>query len=220
MSAHDDAVETQAPSNHDLNVAAGAVLVAVNAGIGVVRLALLPARILARGPLVAPFVHNSSTASPTVGDDAGARVRERLEAVPERVVEQVVADLDAGEIAGIAIDGEAAERIARQVLASPALERILMSPRASGWSSRSQPARRFARRSRSSPPAFSARRSTRSAPLPGRADDAARPLGRPKAITPASPRGRWLSGSTPRWRMPSTWSASAASRSLPRWRAA
>jgi uncharacterized RDD family membrane protein YckC len=44
------------------------------------------------------------------------------------VVEQVVADLDAGEVAGIAIDGEAAERIARQVLASPALERILLSP--------------------------------------------------------------------------------------------
>ena len=128
MSAHDDAVETQAPANHDLNVAAGAVLVAVNAGIGAVRLALLPARILARGPLVAPFVHKQADRLAAVGDDAGARVRERLEAVPERVVEQVVADLDAGEIAGIAIDGEAAERIARQVLASPALERILMSP--------------------------------------------------------------------------------------------
>ena len=128
MSAHDDAGEASTPANHDLNVAAGAVLVAVNAGIGAVRLALLPARILARGPLVAPFVHRQADRLAAVGDDAGTRVRERLETVPERVVEQVVADLDAGEVAGIAIDGEAAERITRQVLASPALERILLSP--------------------------------------------------------------------------------------------
>ena len=83
---------------------------------------LRPARMVLRGPLVARLG--------AVGSDASERGRQRLEAMPDRVVEQVFADVELQESVVAHFDEERAEQVARQLLASPVLENILRSPEA------------------------------------------------------------------------------------------
>ena len=111
----------------DRDVAVGVVVVATGTAVAAVRLALRPARMILRGPLVAPLVRKQTVRLGDVGSDASERGRRRLEGVPERVAE-VLADVDLQETVAAHFDEARAEQVARQVLASPALEHILASP--------------------------------------------------------------------------------------------
>ncbi len=112
----------------DRDVAVGVVLVAAQAALAAARLALLPARLIAQGPVVAPLVRREVDRLADAGKDAGDRGRRYLDEVPERVVDQFRSDTDLQNAVLAGLDDAEIERLVRRVLASPALERILQSP--------------------------------------------------------------------------------------------
>ncbi len=129
-----------APRGRDVSV--GVVVVAANAGASVARLALLPARLVSRSRVVRRQVDRLAD----TGSEAAAQGRERVESavagsaadeaarvlvehhVVERVLRQVLADPELQAAIVESFDQEATERLARQLIASPAFEKTLQSP--------------------------------------------------------------------------------------------
>jgi uncharacterized RDD family membrane protein YckC len=106
------------------DVAVGVAVVAAGAAVTAVRLALLPARMLLHGPLARRQVVRLGN----VGISASEQGRRRLEELPGRVADQVLAEVELREAVAAQLDEARMEQLARRVLASPVLEQVLRSP--------------------------------------------------------------------------------------------
>jgi hypothetical protein len=117
------------------DLALGAALVGARSGIAIGRVALLPARVALRAPVVGPPLRRRADDLAHEGRLARARALARGEEIAagvlaspdvERVAARVLATMDLTRIIGAILEHERTEQLIDGVLASPGLERIVV----------------------------------------------------------------------------------------------
>jgi len=115
--------------------AIGAAAAGARAGIAVGRVALLPARIALRAPLIGAPLRDRADAIAFEGRRARSRARAELEAVAivvlcspefERVATRVVAASELDRLVTTVLDHERTEQLIAGALATPGLERLVV----------------------------------------------------------------------------------------------
>jgi hypothetical protein len=123
------------PSAESRDVLLGAAVVGARSGLAAARLALLPARLALRAPLVGPPLRSSAADLAHEGQLARARARTTLEAAAievlaapevERVAARVLATMDLDRIVAAVLEHERTEQLIDRALASPGLERMVV----------------------------------------------------------------------------------------------
>ena len=117
------------------DLALGIALVGARTGLAAGRVALLPARLALRAPLVGPPLRRRASDLAHEGDLARERALARVEELAvvvlaspevERFAAHALATMDLTRIAAAILDDERTEQLIDAVLASPGLERIVV----------------------------------------------------------------------------------------------
>jgi hypothetical protein len=123
------------PPAASADLALGVAVAGVRTGIAAGRVALLPARLALRAPLVGPGLRRRAGELEHDGHLARARALARAEDVVagvvaspelERVAARALATMDLDRIVAAVLDNERTERIIEGALASPGLERMIV----------------------------------------------------------------------------------------------
>lgn len=117
------------------DLAIGVAVAGVHGGLAAARLAVFPARVALRAPVVGPPLRQRADTLASDGARARARARTNLESAAavvlaspevERVAARVLATADLDRIVTAVLDHELTERVIASALASPGLERLLI----------------------------------------------------------------------------------------------